>query len=232
MKKYLILLISIITIVLTVYFSILPLNWLTQLQVSKILPTYITPAWYTFSIWSLIYISWIFLWFYLIRTKSKEIWKKYILYLASAILLSAIWLIPYHNLLICFTLSIIILILWLLYYIMIYPTKDIVFQKITEIYFWWIFVATILNLHIILVFNWKYEYWLYIWIISLIIWAIVSIYLLRKYNLYIANIIYIWAMFWIIVWQSSNYIIISALISIYIVTVDLALRYLRWQIKK
>jgi translocator protein len=59
--------------------------------------TSITPAGFTFSIWSIIYLSWLVLGFYNIFYKKKEKIKKQDLYfLASAQILTVLWLIPWH----------------------------------------------------------------------------------------------------------------------------------------
>lgn len=227
MKKYIILISSIVSIWLTAYFSLLPLNWVTQADVSWLYPTFITPTWFTFSIWGVIYLSWLILWIYLIVKNPKDITKKEIYYLASAQILSAIWLIPWHYQIICITFSIIFLILWILYYLIITPPKDIFFRKVSELYFWWILVATILNFNVFLVFKDKYTYWLIIWIISILIWAIANRYLLNKYSTYISSIVLIWALIWIIIWQMHDYIILSSIIGIYIITLSIILKLIK-----
>lgn len=218
MKKIIILLSAVVSIWLTIFFSILPLNWLSQADVSGLYPTFITPAWYTFSIWWMIYLSWIFLWLYLLYKKHNEILTKEYLYLASAMLLSAVWLIPWHYQIICITFSIIFLILWILYYLIIYPPKNLVFRKISELYFWWILIATILNLHVFLVFSNKYEYWLELSIISILFGIYANYYLLKKYDTYISSLVFIWALLGIIIGQTNDYITITSIIWIFIIT--------------
>lgn len=217
MKKYILLISWIITIILTATFSIIPLNWLSQADVSNMFPTLITPAWYAFSIWSVIYLSWLVIWIYTIIKKPKDLTKREIVYLACAQLLSALWLIPYHYLVICITLSIIVLILWILYYLIINKTYDNLFNKVVELYFWWIYTATLLNIHLLLVFNDKYSYWEIIWVVSIFLWVLWNIYILRKYSTYIASMILVWALFWIIVKQLNVLIINSSIIWIFLI---------------
>ncbi len=217
MKKYTLLLTTIITLILTVLFSTMPLNWLSQADVSNMFPTYITPAWYTFSIWMIIYISWITLSLYIIIKKPKDITKKEINFLAAAIFISAIWLIPYHYLVICITLSLIVLILGLLYFLIKYPSLNKLFNIVNEIYFWWIYAATLLNIHLLLVFRDFYEYWVILWVVSILVWVLLNIYLLRKYSTYIASLILVWALFWIIVKQMNEMILNSSIIWIFLI---------------
>lgn len=224
MKKYILLLSTIITIALTILFSILPLNWLSQADISNMYTTFITPAWYTFSIWSIIYITWLILWFYILFKKPKDIIKKEINYLASAIFISAVWLIPYHYQIICITLSLIVLILWILFYLIKYPSANKLFNKITELYFWWIYAATLLNIHLLLVFNDKYYYWEIIWTISIFAWVLINIYLLRKYSTYIASLVLVWALFWIIVNQMNQSIINSSIIWIFLILLSIVFK--------
>jgi len=212
MKKYIIMISSIITISLTTYFSLLPLAWFSQADISWLYSTTITPAWYTFIIWSLIYLSWIILWIYLVIGKNKKVSKKELFYLASAQILSALWLIPWHYEIIYVSFFVIFLILWLLFYIIKYPSKDLYFNKITELYFWWILIATILNFHVLLVFIWKYTYWLYLWVISILLGVLINYYLLKKYSTYLSSFVLIWALIWIIIWQWNDYMLISWII--------------------
>jgi hypothetical protein len=217
MKKYIILISALISIWLTIYFSILPLAWVSQADVSWFYPTTITPAWYTFSIWSIIYISWIVLWIYFI-IKNPKAKKKEIFYFSSAVILSAIWLIPWHYEIICVSFSTIFLILWLLFYLIINPPHDKYFKKAIDLYFWWILLATILNFHVFLVFADKYLYWLYLWVISIFLWVFINYYLLKKYSTYISSFVLIWALIWIIIWNQNDYILVSSIIWIFIIS--------------
>jgi hypothetical protein len=226
MKKYILLISSIITIWLTALFSLLPLNWLSQADVSNLYPTYITPAWFTFSIWSIIYLAWIIIWVYLIKWHNK-ISKKETYLFASAQLLSVIWLIPYHYKIISLTLIIILLILWILYYLVINPSKNKIFNKTTEIYFWWIFVASLLNIHLLLVFYDKYYYWVILWVISIVLWVISNIYLLRKYSTYISSVVLIWALLWIIISQTNFYITLIWRIGIILLLTSIAINIVK-----
>lgn len=215
MKKYIILISAIISIWLTTYFSLLPLNWNTQADISWLYPTSFTPAWYTFSIWSIIYLSWIVLWVYFI-IKNPKANKKEIFYFSSAVILSAIWLIPWHYEIICVSFSTIFLILWLLFYLIINPPHDKYFKKAIDLYFWWILLATILNFHVFLVFINKYPYPYVLWAISIFIGVLINYYLLKKYSTYISSLVLLWALIWIIIWNNNDYILVSSIIWIFI----------------
>lgn len=75
---------SISAVLLTAWISIAPLNDLSQKDISDIYQNILTPAGFTFSIWSVIYLSWIF-WAVvpflpglrsLTRTSWKEKWDR------------------------------------------------------------------------------------------------------------------------------------------------------------
>lgn len=61
MPKYILLISALVAVGLSAVFSILPVGIYNQAQVSALYPTLFTPAGFTFSIWSIIYASWIIL---------------------------------------------------------------------------------------------------------------------------------------------------------------------------
>jgi translocator protein len=72
-----------------------PLAGLSQADVSALYPNLVTPAPYAFSIWSLIYLSWIALaiaMFVNAATPSRRFVRAF----GAGILLSAVWLVPFH----------------------------------------------------------------------------------------------------------------------------------------
>ena len=174
MKKYILLISSIISIWLTSYLSLLPLNGNSQADISNLYNTSITPAWFTFSIWSIIYLSWIILWLYLIYNKNV-IKKKKIILLSVAQLTSLIWLFPWHYNMVGISVIIMLCLLWILSYLIIKRNKNKVFQGISDLFFWWILVATIVNIHTFLIYADIYIYPIILWVISLLIWWIINI---------------------------------------------------------
>ena len=116
--KYLLLIVSILTIIFTSLVSIpsspFLIGGMTQADISNMFSTSVTPAGITFAIWSIIYVSWIFVWLtlswlpvtpftkrffprlvpYLTDTHTK---KNAIIAFALAIGLTAVWLILFYS---------------------------------------------------------------------------------------------------------------------------------------
>ncbi len=67
---------------------------MTQADISNMYPTAITPAGFTFSIWSLIYLSWIIAGIFVFLGKGTE-HKNPIILFSFAIIFTALWLIPW-----------------------------------------------------------------------------------------------------------------------------------------
>lgn len=220
MKKYILLFSGILSIWFTTYISLLPLNWFNQADVSNMYATSITPAGFTFSIWSIIYLSWLVLGFYNIFYKKKEKIKKQDIYLlASAQILTVLWLIPWHYNFIWMSLVIMLWILWTLWYLSTKHMKDKLFQWTVYLFFGWILVATIANIHIFLVSADLYIFPIVFWVISLILWAYINSYIIKKYSSIIPAIVFIWALIWIISNHTNIYIISTSYAIIFILWV-------------
>jgi hypothetical protein len=217
MKKYIFIISSVISIWLTSYLSILPLNWNSQADISNLYSTSITPAWFTFSIWSIIYLSWIFLWIY-IMLKNIKIKNNKILLLITAQIISALWLFPWHYNYIWISLIIMMILLSILWYLSINREKNVVFQNISDLFFWWILVASIANTHIFLVYSNLYSESVILWVISLIIWWLINYIIIKKYNSLVTSIVFIWALIWIISKQTEIFIILTSYIILIILT--------------
>jgi hypothetical protein len=217
MKKYIFIISSVISIWLTSYLSILPLNWNSQADISNLYSTSITPAWFTFSIWIIIYLSWIFLWIY-IMLKNIKIKNIKILLLITAQIISALWLFPWHYNYIWISLIIMMILLSILWYLSINREKNVIFQNISDLFFWWILVASIANAHIFLVYSNIYSEPVILWVISLIIWWLINYIILKKYNSLITSIVFIWALIWIISKQTEIFIIFTSYIILIILT--------------
>lgn len=208
---YFFLFIAVVSILLTSIISLIPLWWVSQGDISDMYMTSITPAWFTFSIWSLIYASWIFLWLYAIYMRKK--WKKY-LYLSASLLLSVVWLIPWHYDIIWLSLIIMASILWLLIYIFQKKRyKDKYFQYTLELYLWWIFVAFIANLHIYLVSASLYIFPVFFTLISFLVWITLLSYTIHINKAFISSYVFLWALFGIFIAQDNTIVEIWAIIS-------------------
>ena len=200
--RYYFLFVALTSIVLTSIISLIPLWGVSQGDISDMYQTGITPAGFTFSIWSLIYLSWIALWIYL-ATIHKKIWKKYF-FLSGSIFLSVLWLLPWHYNMIWLSLLIMFALFWSLSYIYLHKAyKDRYFQYTLELYLWWIFVALIANIHIFLVsMNW-YVLPEFFTLLSFFIWFLILFYTLKVRKSFIPSYVFLWALYGIYIAQAS-----------------------------
>jgi hypothetical protein len=218
--KYLLFIISILTIIFTSLVSIpdspFLIGGMTQADISNMFPSAITPAGFTFSIWWLIYISWILAGISLLRLPIRGFLEKYssklipflldtttpktsIITFSSAILLTAVWLIPWGNLWIGTSLVVMIGILGLLKYTFHTTRQSSPLVKMSaELSLGWINIATVANVTI--------------WLLSLgftgagipqVYWAIGVLFLALgltliyqiRYRSSIISLVFIWTMF-------------------------------------
>lgn len=221
MKHYILLISAIISVGLSSYLSaIRPWGMQDQAMISENFSTIITPAGFIFSIWWLIYTSWILLWVYVAYKKIK-IKKKSIYLLAAAQVLSTLWLIPSQYAQIALSFLVMLWILTLLYMWVTRKDKNKYFSWVVQLFFWWILVASIANLHQTLVYLDIYYYPVILWVISIIAWVWVNIYMLRKYNYIIPAIVFFWAAIGIIVAQTNAYIIGWSIAALIIIPISL-----------
>ena len=197
MKRYILLVTAILSIWITSYLSSLPLNWVSQWDMSDLYPTLITPATFTFSIWSVIYLSWIILGVY-VATKKVKLSGKQIWILWWAQVVSMLWLFPWHFNCIWVSLLVILTILWFLSYLISLKDTDLLFSRVAHLFFWWILVASIANAHIFLVSNNMYDHWLVLTILSILLWAGINLAILLKQDHSISSLVFIWALYGIL----------------------------------
>lgn len=223
--KYVLLISAVISVFFSALASIIPIWILNQGQVSSLYPTLIVPATYTFSIWSVIYLSWFVIWI-LAAIWKITIAKNNIILLASAQVLSSLWLIPSQFL---WTGTSLIVILWVLYFLMIlfYESRNEsqVFKIISDLFLGWIIVASLANLHLVLASYSIYFFPIQLTIISLLAWCLLNIYFILKHNSFVPSLVLIWAWVWIMIWQDLLITQIAALISILWVLATLAYNY-------
>lgn len=210
MYKYILLISATIAIGLSSYFSLLPLNGVSQKDISDIYQTLITPASYTFSIWSLIYLSWVILGIISVFRKTK-IWIEKIIYLAIAQIVSSFWLIPWHYDMIAMSLVIMLGLLFILLYLCIYREKDTLFQGICDFFLWWIIVACIANTHIFLMAYDLYSQWVMLSVSSIVFWVGISHFFASYKKTILPSLVLTWALLWILIFQTNNYIIITCI---------------------
>ncbi len=201
--KYILLLTSLIVIGFTSLVSIpgspFLINGMTQADISNMFPSAITPAGITFSIWSLIYLSWIVAGIYVAFFEKKKTEKRTLIAFSSAILLTGFWLIPWGNLWIGTSLIVMLVILGVLKYTF-HRTRQahVLVRGSVELTLGWINIATIANVTV----------WLLsigytgggipdrYWAIGILgIAMILTMWYQLKYRAYLISLVFIWAMF-------------------------------------
>ena len=192
MKHSLLIFSGIIAIAITTYFSLLPLNGVTQADISNMFSTPITPAGFTFSIWSIIYASWLLLWAYVVWKKPKlSSHQQYAL--AWAQLLSAAWLIPWHFQYILTSFCIMTAILVLLWSAMNTKISDKWYKMTLSLFLGWISIAFLLNFNTTLIAYDLYQFPLVYSGITLMIWLFLTSYWGYKQRNFIPLWVFAWA---------------------------------------
>lgn len=211
MPKHILLISALVAVGLSAVFSVLPVGIYNQAQVSALYPTLFTPAGFTFSIWSIIYASWIILGIGVLVWRVQLSQNNTYLF-ASTQILSSLWLLPSQFLYIGTSLIVMLSLLYLLILNFFISRSEIPFFKnILELFLGWIIVASIANIHITLVAFDIYFFPLFLTLVSIIWGGALILWLLQKYNSYMPSLVLIWACFGIIVWQSDFIIRIAAL---------------------
>ena len=205
MQKYLLLIVSLLVIGFTSLVSIpgspYLIGGMTQADISNMFPTAITPAGITFSIWSVIYLSWIIAGIYLAFFYQKNLStqeRKSLITFSSAIALTWVWLVPWGYIWIGTALIVMIVILGLLKYSFHHTrTSHPLLKYSVELTLGWINIATVANITI--------------WLVSLgftggtlpeIYWAIgvlglallLTAYYQCRYRAYIISTVFLWTM--------------------------------------
>lgn len=212
-----------ITAILVIGFTVLVsvpgspylINGTTQADISNMFPTAITPAGITFAIWSVIYFSWILAGFVISGLPLTPFTKKYtpklIPYLKSdeskkvkigfslAILLTALWLIPWGYQMIGTALIVMFLLLGVLKYIFSHTRKSSPLVKWSvELTLGWINIATVANITI-----WLVSLWFQGGAVPEIYWAIgvlglallLTAYYQCRYRAYIISLVFLWTLY-------------------------------------
>jgi len=216
--KYILILSAVIAAVFSATASIIPLGVYNQWEVSALYDTLFTPATFTFSIWSLIYLSWLILWVYILFSRTS-VWKSNALLLWWAQILSSLWLIPSQYLYIGVSLVVMLWVLGLLMKLFFDSrTEHHYFRHTVDLFLGWIIVASIANLHLTLVSFDLYTYPVIFTVISILLWLVINTVALIKYNSYVIPFVLIWSLIWIILWQENTSVIITASFSLTTIT--------------
>ncbi len=213
--KYILFFVSLAVILFSAWVSApqfwYPLGGMSQADISNMYYSAITPAGFTFAIWSVIYLSWIIvsiliLWlpfrsfikktfpFLLIEDVSKKI----IFLFSIAIVTSALWLIPWSYNSIGLSLCIMLFLLATLKYLFHKTRKSQpLLRWSVDLFLGWIHIATVANVTVFL---------LYVgfsgWNIPEVYWAIailglaflLTMYYQYRYHTYIISLVFIWTM--------------------------------------
>jgi len=216
--KYILLTSALISVIFSGLASVIPLGFYNQAEVSALLPTLFTPASYTFSIWSIIYLSW-FIIGWLSALWKIDISRNNALLLASAQVLSSLWLIPSQFML---TGTSLIVMSWVLYLLIIlfYESRkeSTTFKIISDLFLGWIIIASIANIHLTLVAYSIYGTWIVpviLTITSLLVWLIINTNFIEKYESYIPALVLIWSGIGIIIGQENQVVRLTAIFVVF-----------------
>lgn len=228
--SYILLVSAIVSVIFSGLASVIPIGFLNQWEVSALYPTLIVPATYTFSIWSVIYLSWIGLWV-LQALWNIKISRQNSIILWAAQILSSLWLIPSQFLL---TGTSLIVIVWVLYLLMIlfYESRkeSPLFKIVADLFLWWIVIASLANLHLVLVSYDIYFYPIELTLLSILLGTLLNFYFIFKFKSYLPALVLVWALVWIILWQEN--IIIQTAAWFWILWSVVALAYSYFGIRK
>jgi len=123
----------------------------SQKDISDKYYSIITPAPFTFSIWALIYFSWVGI-SLLIAFKKIKISRKEGLFFSLIMLISSLWLFPWHLNDMGTCLAIILIIIAFLFYLFSQSREsDKLFKYTVDLSLGWILVATLANTTVFLV---------------------------------------------------------------------------------
>ena len=219
MYRFLPLIVSLLVIGFTSFLSVpwspFLISGMTQADISAKYPTPITPAGFTFSIWSLIYLSWIIGGIYFIRNqKDKHLRKGHIAFLIAQVL-TWIWLIPWGFEWMWTAFFVMLIILVTLWYSYFHSKKESSIQRWSiELTMGWIHIATFANLAVLLrslwIMNWTS--WDLFWGILVLTLAFgATLYFALRYHTLIVSLVFLWAALGIYFWQPYSLLILILL---------------------
>ncbi len=211
-----------LTLIATTWITLLPLNGVTQADISNRYPTLITPAPFTFSIWSVIYILWIIS-AGMIALKLIEVWKKQKVVFSLSVALTAVWLIPWNYDRIYVSLLVILMIFASFSFLFLKTRKKEtpkIFQYTVDFSYGWIIVATLANTFVYmksLNIVQDTHNQVIIAILGLFVWAMIQVALLNGFKAFLPLFVYVWALWGIynnqdIVWIKLTALFISIIL--------------------
>lgn len=168
--------------------NILPINGMNTGQISDLYPSLFTPAGFTFSVWSLIYLSLIGFSTTQYQIKDKPYFKELSLWFLLSCIANASWILVWHHLYTAASVVVMLVLLYSLTQIFLLLQRNNLSRKewflilLPFIYYLsWICVATIANISTLLIsINWSGGF------LTPIYWTIVMIGIAATLGLYIA----------------------------------------------
>ena len=200
--------------------NILPINGMNTGQISNLYPSLFTPAGFTFSIWSIIYLLLIAFAVGQFVIKDKPYFKELSLWFLLSCLANASWILVWHYL---FTAASVVVMLILLYSLtrIFLLLQNNVFSKIEWVviklpflfYLSWICVATIANISTLLIsMNWhggflSEEYWT---VTMIVVATLLGMFIAFTFKEPAFLLVLMWAFFGIYSrWAETDYELIS-----------------------
>lgn len=208
---------TICTIAGNALIEILRLWWETSATISDRLPTLITPAGFTFSIWLLIYTALLIVGVMIAMQKIRIDSKAALLYLFSCCA-NVLWLVVWHYWYVALSVIVIVCLLFSIFFLVSHlrakHENDTLLYKVLMIYFWWILLATLICVTAYLSHfaPWFSSYILVRSVACLIwAWALNSVIMAKEQTILTACVL-LWALYGIAVAQSNQIILITSLV--------------------
>ncbi|MDD2745724.1 MAG: tryptophan-rich sensory protein [Candidatus Gracilibacteria bacterium] len=176
-----------------------PLGGMNQGQISNLYPNLVTPATYAFSIWGLIYLSWIVM-AILIAIGYISAKTKFLQVFSAAVFLSSLWLVPFQYQYQLTSLGVMLWILVLaLWSVDLAQSEHRTVRLMSQLFLGWITVATAANIAIVVVST---PLLANIGIFSPVIWTIIGlavatmvhVWVAICYRAYVPGLVLIWAL--------------------------------------
>lgn len=199
----------------------LPLNGYTTGEISNMYTVYFTPAGFTFSIWSIIYLS-LFYWLLTFTLKKQELTNSLFLLFLLTCLFNISWIILWHFLfdgIALLNITLHLLSVYALYQVqrLRNPKRRYVFP--VSVYLGWLIVATLTNAQYWLVSSLGISSTMH-WILAyaaLVLVGIIGVYFLRIEKNTVVPAVFIWSLLGIVIKNYSEYLLFTLATSLLLV---------------
>ncbi|SDJ33379.1 tryptophan-rich sensory protein [Salimicrobium halophilum] len=216
-----------VMVAMNVLANILPLNGYTTGEVSNMYTVYFTPAGFTFSIWSIIYLS-LFYWLLTFTLKKQELTNSLFLLFLLTCLFNISWIVLWHFLfdgIALLNITLHLLSIYALYQAqrLVNPKRRYVFP--ISIYLGWIIVATLTNAQYWLVASVEISSLLH-WIIAyaaLVLVGLAGVYFLKIEKNVVVPFVFIWSAFGIAIKNYSENLLFTLATFLLLIFLTLAI---------